>query len=258
MSRALRLLDSLREALGGPERPERPTSVDDALLFRACANAERAAESALGASQAAGASSAQQKSALDAAVDAVKLLFTRAREARSSLAQAREALEAIRLVALNAGLEGARLGDPAGKPLVLIAEDIRAQANRALSALDQHSVALDQMDKDRDKLREQVDGAQQRTSEVARDLLQTQATQRDVSKALGEVATRMKQVTRTDAETARLVADAADNARALVGALTSLAARPHRAALLGSLGPALGPLAKLLREQYRGEPGGEP
>lgn len=258
MSRALRFLDALRESLGGAPREERSTSVDDALLFRAFASAERAAESALAASQAAGASSAQQRGALEAAVDAVKTLFSRAREARASLALAREALEQIRLTALNAGLEGARLGDPAGKPLVLVAEDVRAQALRASSALDLHVAALDQMDKDREKLRGEVESAAQRTAEVARDLLQTQAAQRDVSTALGDVAERMKQVTRTDPETARLVADAADHARALMSALTSLAARPHQASLLGSLGPTLGPLVKLLREQYRGEPGGEP
>lgn len=258
MSRADRFIEALRGTLGKRPRAERSTTVDDALLFRACAGAERAAESALGASQAAGASSAQQRGALDAAVDAVKVLFTRAREARGSLGSAREALEQIRLVALNAGLEGARLGDPAGKPLVLVAEDVRVQALRALGALDQHTGVLDQMDKDRDKLREQVESAQQRTAEVARDLLQTQAAQRDVSTALAEVAERMKQVTRTDPETARLVADAADHARALMAAITSLAARPHRASLLGSLGPTLGPLLELLREQYRDAPGGEP
>jgi methyl-accepting chemotaxis protein len=190
-------------------------------------------------------------------VDAVKLLFSRAREARASLTAAREALEQIRLVALNAGLEGARLGDPAGKPLVLVAEEVRAHAIRAMSALEQHSGSLDQMDKERDRLRDQVEGAQQRTAEVARDLLQTQARERDVSTALAEVAERMKQVTQTDPETARLVADAADHARALMAALSSLTTRPHRTSLLGSLGPTLGPLVKLLREQYRGEPGGE-
>lgn len=64
----------------------------------------------------------------------------------------------------------------------------------------------------------------------------------------------MKQVTRTDPETARIVADAADHARALLTALTALAARPARASLIGSLGPTLGPLLDLIRQQYRDDP----
>ncbi len=258
MSLARRLMAGLRETARAHPRQPHAASVEDALLFRSSEDAERLAESALSASQAAGASAAQQRSALDATVDAVKLLFTRSREARASVVAAREALEQIRMVALNAGLEGARLGDPAGKPLVLVAEDTRSNAARGLSALDQHAAALDQMDRDRDKLKEQVEGAQARTADVARDILQVQAAQRDVSTALTEVASRVKHVTRTDPETARIVADAADHARALLTALTALAARPARASLLASLGPTLGPLLELMREQYRDEPGEEP
>ncbi|MBI3201751.1 MAG: hypothetical protein IT377_19875 [Polyangiaceae bacterium] len=248
-----RLIGGLRETLSGERPPEPSRGVEDALLFRASEKAEHSAETALSASQAAGASAAQQRSLLDAAVDGVKLLFSRSREARTSLAAAREALEQIRLTALNAGLEGARLGDPAGKPLVLVAEDIRAHAARAMSALEQHTSAFDQMDKDRDKLREQVESAQARTADVARDILQLQAVQRDVSTALADVSARVKHVTRTDPESARMVAEAADHARALVEALTALAARPQNKSLFGSLGPTLGPLIELMREQYRDE-----
>ena len=248
-----RLIGGLRETFSGERAAEQSRGVDDALLFRAAENAERAAETALSASQAAGASAAQQRTLLDAAVDAVKLLFSRAREARTSLAAARESLEQIRLTALNAGLEGARLGDPAGKPLVLVAEDVRSHAGRALGALERHGALFDQMDKDRDKLREQVESAQARTANVARDILQLQAVQRDVSTALGDVSARVKHITRTDPESARIVAEAADHARALLDALTALSARPQNKSLLGSLGPTLGPLIELIRDQYRDE-----
>lgn len=257
MNRTERWLGTVRELLTGERARARGDSVDDARLFRAFAAAERAAEVALGASQSAGASSAQQRNALDAAADALTLLFSRAQSARSSVAAARDSLDQIRLIALNAGLEGARLGDPLGKPLIMVAEEMRNQSLRALAALDQHTTLLDHGDRERDKLREQVQAAQQRTAEVARDLLQTQAAQRDVSSALGEVGQRVKEVTRTDPETAALVGDAADHARALMVSLSSLATKPHRASLIGSLGPTLGPLIKLLREEFRGDLGGE-
>jgi len=258
VSRASRFLDALRETLKDNAPMMRSTSVDDALLVRAVSKAEQAAESALGASQAAGAASAQQRGTLDAAVDAVRQLFTRAREARSSLALSRESLEQIRLVALNAGLEGARLGDPTGKPLVLVADDVRNHVTRVLAALDAHTGVLDQMDRERDKLREQVEGAQARSADLARELLQVQAAQRDVSSAMSDVSSRVKQVTETDPETAALLADASDHARALLGALTKLAEGPRRSPVLRALSPSLGPLAKLLREQYRGDPDGAP
>jgi methyl-accepting chemotaxis protein len=258
VKRAVELLDALREALGAEPPDVRSAAVDDALLFRACENAEQAAEAALAASQAAGASSAQQRGALEATADSVKLLFSRAREGRAGLTQTREALEQIRLVALNAGLEGARLGDPLGKPLVLVAEDVRAHAVRALAALEQHDESLAQLDRDREKLRAEVESASLKTSEVARDLLQTQAAQRDVSTALADVSERMKRVTRTDAETARLLADAADHARALTRALGTLETRPGRASLLGSLGPSLGPLRELLRTRFPDDSSGRP
>ena len=92
----------------------------------------------------------------------------------------------------------------------------------------------------------------------ARALWQVQVAQRAGSPGLPEVASRGKPVPRTAPETARIVADAADHARALLTALTALAARPARASLLASLGPTLGPLLELMREQYRDEPGEEP
>ena len=42
----------------------------------------------------------------------------------------RESFERLNIVALNAGLEGARLGEAAGKPLSLVSEEVRAQAER--------------------------------------------------------------------------------------------------------------------------------
>jgi methyl-accepting chemotaxis protein len=252
MARRGRLLNAFRSAVeSAKDTPRTGGALQDAELFRAQESANTAAAAALSASQTAGASAAQQRTALDAAADSAQTLSSRAHEAHSSLDRTREALEQIRLVALNAGLEGARLGDPAGKPLVLVAEEVRAQITRATDAMAAHVATLNQMDGERDKLREQVQSAQGRSADVARDLLQAQAAQRDVSTALASLGSRLQDVTQTDPETARAVAEAADHAKSLVAALSSLAAKPHRASLLGALAPALRPLLRLLRELYR-------
>lgn len=232
-------------------------ALDDAQLFGAHDSATRAADTALGASQTAGASAAQQRSLLEAAVHTVQSLTGRARDARNNLNRTREALEQIRIVALNAGLEGARLGDPAGKPLLLVAEELKAQVTRALGFVGEHDAALEQMDRDRDKLRDNVELAQQRSADLARDLLQAQASQRDVGAALAELGSRLGHVLETDPETARALAEAAENARALEAALTGLAGKPQRAALVGALAPALAPLLQLLGELGRNGPGVE-
>lgn len=232
-------------------------ALDDAQLFGAHESAARAADAALGATQTAGAAAAQQRSLLEAAVHTVQSLTGRARDARNNLNRTREALEQIRIVALNAGLEGARLGDPAGKPLLLVAEELKSQVNRAIGFVGDHDAALEQMDRDRDKLRDTVELAQQRSADLARDLLQAQASQRDVGAALASLAGRLGQVLETDAETARALAEAAESARALETALGNLAGKPQRAALVGALAPALAPLLQLLGELGRSGPGVE-
>lgn len=233
-------------------------ALDDALLYRAHERAERAADLAMRSSQAAGAHAAQQRAALDAAADGVGALVQRARDARADAQRAREALEQIRLVALNAGLEGARMGETPGKPLVLVSEELKSHVRRALDALGDHGTVLDLMDGERDKVRAQVEAAQQRSADLARELLAAQAAQKDVTQALDDVGDRIKHVTRTDPETARMVAEAADHARALAASLSSLTDKPHAASLLGALAPTLAPLLELLREVARSGDDGAP
>jgi methyl-accepting chemotaxis protein len=252
MAKKGRFMGALRGAVDTAKgSPRSGGALSDAELFRAHEAASSAADSAMSLSQTAGASAAQQRTALEAAADGIQTLLTRGREARASLSRTRDALEQIRLVALNAGLEGARLGDPAGKPLVLVAEEVRTQAGRATDAISDHISTLEQMDREREKLRELVDTAQQRSSDVARDLLQAQALQRDVTSALKDLGSRLEDVTQTDPETAKVVTEAAEHAKALASALQALATKPHPSTVLGALAPALRPLLRLLRELYR-------
>ncbi len=96
-----------------------------------------------------------------------------------------------------------------------------------------------------------IEVAQQRSSDLARELLQAQAAQRDAASALGDVGGRIRHVARTDPETARALAEAAEHARSLLGSLSDLSSKPHRKTLWRALGPSLGPLLQVLREVNR-------
>ena len=63
------------------------------------------------------------------------------------------------------------------------------------------------------------------------------------------VRVRVKKATGSDPETVRAVAEASERARALVTSLSALSGKVPRALLVGTLGPVLAPLARLLTDE---------
>jgi methyl-accepting chemotaxis protein len=240
---------AVQRARGGAARA---STLDEAILYTRHDTALKAAESAMSTTQGAGATAAQQRTALDAAADHARLLTARERDVRGAAQRVRETLERAKLVALNAALEGARLGEPAGKAMVAVADEMRALAQRGLEAVDEQQGVLGQIDRERDKLSEQVEHSRQRAATLADDLLRAQAAQREAVNALGELGRGLHQTTGTDPETARVVVAAADHARGLVDALSALSSRRQSSLLWRALGPSIQPLLKLLGELDRG------
>jgi methyl-accepting chemotaxis protein len=243
-----RFIDTLKATLGGRRTAVGESSADDTLLIRAIDKATAATSSAKSTCHAATATAAHARSTLDTASDQSRLLVQRSRDMRGTAQHVRDVLERIKLVALNAGLEGARVGDPVGKALVSIADEMRAVAGRGVELLDEHVALLGQVGKDREKLREQIEGARRATGSLADDLLRAQSAQGDAETALSELSRCMQRATGTDPETARAIADAAEHARGLLGALSALASRPQQSYVLRVLRPTLRPLLRLLRE----------
>jgi methyl-accepting chemotaxis protein len=255
MSVTDRLFDGLRDAVRGARgvAGSARTTLDQALLFSKHEQASIAASQSLRTAQAAGATAAQQRSALEAAADHARLLVSRGRELRGSVQQVGDALERAKLVALNAGLEGARLGEPAGKAMVAAADELRSVIGRAVGALEEHLSLLIQVEREREKLRDQVDQAKQSASALGDELLRAQTTQRDAVSSLEELGKGLEHATGTDREVARIVATAADHARGLLEALGALSDRPQRSAVVRALRPTLLPLLRLMRELDRRE-----
>src|SRR5437868_3775892 len=67
---------------------------------------------------------ARQHAELEAVQEAGQRLGARGRDVRNSLQLVRESVDRAKLTALNAGLEGARLGEPLGKALVAMGDEV--------------------------------------------------------------------------------------------------------------------------------------
>jgi methyl-accepting chemotaxis protein len=248
MSRTETLRRWLEQSLTG--RP-RANPLEGALLHGEHEKAKRASETALTIARSLGTVAAHQRSALDAAADEARLLGARGSELRSSAERVRECLERTKLVALNAGLEGARLGESVGRAVIGMAEEVRTLAARGLEALGEHAESLDYVVRGRDRLQEQLDQVRQRASLAAEELLRAEAAQTEVGAAIAALGQRIEAATGTDSQTAQAMAAASSHARGLLDALSTLSTKSERGLTLRALGPTLGPLLRLLESARR-------
>jgi hypothetical protein len=84
---------------------------------------------------------------------------------------------------------------------------------------------------------------------VTQDSARAAGAASDAESALVDVGERVKKATGSDPETVRAVAEASERARALVTSLGALSGKVPRALLVGTLGPVLAPLARLLTDE---------
>lgn len=248
MSIADRFYQALRGRMETTRPPRAQSGFDGALLYNTHDAAVRSSQTATSTCQAAGATAAQQRSALDAAADHARLLVARGRDLRASAQQVRESLERAKLVALNTGLEGSRLGEPAGKAMVAVADEMRTLISRGLEGLEEHLALLAQVDRERDKLQEQVEHAGQRAAGLAEELLRSQAALRETNGALSKLGDGLSRSTGADPEMARAVSSAAEHARGLLDALSTLSGHSQRGLMWRALAPTIKPLLRLLRD----------
>ena len=228
------------------------------LIFPLQERACQAVEGALRVIHTASAAAAQQRTALDATADHLRLLENRGRDIRSTSARARDVLERVRLIALNAGLEGLRLGDPTGKALVTVAEELRALIHRGVEALDEHSNTAEQMDTERIKLQHELVQARSHGSTLADELLRAQGTQHEAKQALAELSTILQASAGANREIASQAGAAATHAKQLAESLDSLlGSREGRSLAARTLAPtleALGAVSAALRMEREREP----
>jgi methyl-accepting chemotaxis protein len=251
------LLRLLRRTTQSPRAATNRSTADVSALWSAHERALVRARDAGAAAQRISSSAARQRASIDAVADRVRALSSRANEVQGGFSRVIDSFERLALVALNAGLEGARLGEGEGRQLGLVSDEVRAHSARGAEAARELGAALAQLAADLGRLDSHVAQAQGVVTEVTQDSSRAAGAASDAESALIDIGERVKKATGSDSETVRAIAEASERARALVSSLGVLSGRVPRALLVGALRPAIEPLARLLAEEepdQSGEP----
>lgn len=244
---------AVRQKLTTSALPPNPP-VNGSLLLGQRDRAADAADTALGLLRTLIAHATQQRGTLARAEDQVHQLAALARERNSSLELTRDALERSKLLALNAGLEGARLGDAAGRAVLAIAEEVRSMANRALQSLEEHLGALTELQSFHEKLGTTIRQAAENSSAVLDNASRAEQAQLESRRLLGDLGTELQRSLGADPEVARVAGQAATHLEGLLSTLHRLPSAAQRARLIDALRPSLQPLLHVLSEATRIDP----
>lgn len=189
---------------------------------------------------------AKQRASADVLADRAHAVAAHAQELSTVLARITDAFERLALVALNAGLEGARLGEEQGRGLLLVSEEVRTHVGRGTQSARELATALSDIGGDVSKLHGTIEQSRQAGAEASQEAARASGSSSEAERALVDLGSRLREATGEDPETMRLVAQASEHARALVSALTGLTGKVPKQLLLASLRPLLDPLARLL------------
>jgi len=202
--------------------PSPVSAIQGARLLAALEAAKTAAALANSEQRAASAGLTKQRGELEAAQESAQMLATRSRDIRNSLQVLRESVDRAKLSALNAGLEGARLGEPLGKALVVMSDEQRNLLARALDALEEHGALLAEVERDRDRCLAELshlsEGARQTATALARAEEQNLLT----GALLHELRTDLCQLFGSDPEAAQAMTKAAAQLRTATNSLLEL------------------------------------
>jgi hypothetical protein len=223
-------------------------TLDDAALWAAHENAVRAVGEASARAERVAASAARQRPMIEGAVERAGLVAARSEGLGAGAARVGETFERLGVVALNAGLEGARAAEPHGRALLLLSEEIRANVARGAEAAAQLGRAVEEIAGEAGEVRRQIDRSRQEAAEAGQEAAQLSAATHAAGRALEDLGARLRKATGIDPETARLVAAASEHARGLTTALSALAGIAPGTPVLAALRPVIAPLGRLLGE----------
>jgi methyl-accepting chemotaxis protein len=220
------------------------SAVQTARLLAALEATKTAATHANNEQRAAGTGLARQRMDLETVQESVRNLVSRGRDLRNTLQVLRESVDRAKLSALNAGLEGARLGESVGKALVVMSDEQRNLLARALDALEEHGTLLAELERERERcvasLSQLGDDARQTGAAFSRAEQQSQLT----CAFLDQLRTDFSELFGADPEAARAMGEAAAHVRTAAASLRELTQRaPLDADVLREL---LSPLLALI------------
>jgi len=223
-----------------------PDELSSALLFGAHHVALKSAQQAVEQCGKANQGLQQCRSQFEACADQSRRLEVRLRDTRASATQLADALERIKLVALNTGLEGARLGESSGKALVAIAEEVRNLSARGLDVVANHIRLVEEAEVEQTKLVQAAELAQSLAMDLASQLRQTQECQFDALASLDMLEKAIERASGLDASTALEVQRVAEHGQGLLNALEGLSVSRRQKIARTLLLPAVEPLLRAL------------
>jgi hypothetical protein len=194
-------------------------------LAESLAQALGAAQTAERASTQAQAQAARQASEIEGLLEGSERLALRGRDLRASVQELRDTLERGRLSTLNASLEGARLGEVAGKALLAMTEEVRGSLSRTTDVLDEHAARVAELERERERLVLALGPLAGAARAVAVEV--TTAAERNQTQlvVLDKLAEQLRDSLGVDPELGGLVARAAQEASVLLETLSALEAR---------------------------------
>jgi hypothetical protein len=244
-----RWIDMLRRTAGAivDGAPEEPlAALADAELWAAHDLATRSIDDAGARAERIAAAAARQRGLLDGAAERAGVVAARADGVIAVAARLTESFERLGVVALNAGLEGARVAELQGRALLLLSEEIRANVRRGADFAEQLARVAPEITAEASEVRRQIDRSRADAGEVGQEAAQLSAAAREGSRSLGDFAARLRRATGVDPEVARAVAAAGEHARGLTEALGLISGASAGAPAISALRPVLGRLTRLL------------
>jgi methyl-accepting chemotaxis protein len=232
------------------------SAADESALWAAHQRAAGAVRDAGDAAQRIASHVAKQRGSVDGLADRARAVAARAQDLGASFTRVTSVFARLELVALNAGLEGARLGEGPGQALGLVSDEVRTQATRGSEASRELATALSEIGSELVQVHGSLDRAREAAAEVAQEAARVGGASADAERALADMGDRLKKATGSDPETSRLISEATEHARALVGALGQLSGKAPQALVVGALRPALEPLLRFLEGDEGDESGG--
>lgn len=226
--------------------PSGRSAVEESALWSAHERAASAVRDSGEAAQRIASHVAKQRGSVDGLADRARAVAARAHDLSASFTRVTDAFARLELVALNAGLEGARLGEGPGQALGLVSDEVRAQATRGAEASRELATSLTEIGSELVQVHGSLDRAREAAAEVAQEAARVGGASADAERALAEIGDRLKKATGSDPETARLISEATEHARSLVGALGQLSGKAPQALVVSALRPALEPLFRFL------------
>lgn len=190
------------------------------------------------------ATGASRTKALSEATSEKLIHYTgRAESASVSARRIGELFERLSLVALNAGLEGARLSDHAGRALLLVSEEVRIHTARGGELARELAVTAEEFVAAATDIAQHVERLLKESSELSAEVSRVRSASQDVSRALAEIGGGLGAVAGFDAVLAKHVAAAVEHARSLGSALSAIEAEAaqtdEKVAALRTLAPTL-------------------